>query len=244
MRVEVIAPGPTCPGHPTTTLLIDGALAIDAGALGWFAPPVTQAAVRHVLLTHSHIDHIAGLPVFVDNVYQLAAEPPTVLGLPETLDALRRHVFNGTLMPDFVELGRTMAPFFHTRPLALGAPVRLGRYAVTAQAVDHTVPTVAYTIDDGEAVVAVVTDTAPVPGLIAELARLPRLRAVYLEASFPARLADLAALTKHHTTAEFLAAARSLPVPVYAIHVKPRYADEVLTELRAAALGNVVLPGS
>ena len=160
--------------------------------------------------------------------------------------ALRTHVFNDTLMPDFVELGRRMPPFFHTRAVTPGVPVTLGRYAVTPHAVDHTVPTVAFTIDDGTEVVAVVTDTAPVPDLIERLAAWPRLAGVYLEASFPARLSDLARLTKHLTTADFLAAAARFEVagvPVYPIHVKPRHAPEVLAELRGAGRANVVLNG-
>ena len=246
MRVHVTRPTGDCPGHPTTTLVIDGELAIDAGSLGWFAPLADQARVRHVLLTHAHMDHVAGLPVFIDNVYQMTADPPTVLGTPATLAALQSHVFNDTLMPDFVELGRRMAPFFHTRPLAPGVLVTLGRYGVTPHAVDHTVPTVAFTIDDGTEVVAVVTDTAPVPDLIERLAAWPRLAGVYLEASFPARLSDLARLTKHLTTANFLAAAARFEVagvPVYPIHVKPRHAPEVLAELRGAGRANVVLNG-
>ena len=246
MRVHVCRPAADCPGHPTTTLVIDGELAIDAGALGWFAPPAEQARVRYVLLTHAHIDHVAGLPVFIDNVYQLSAEPPTVLGTPATLAALRSHVFNDTLMPDFVELGRRMAPFFHARPLTVGEPVALGRYTATPHAVDHTVPTVAYTLDDGDGAIAVVTDTAPVPELVERLAAWPRLAAVYLEASFPTRMADLAALTRHHTAADFLSVAARLEaagVPVHPIHVKSRYAAEVLAELRAAQRANVVLEG-
>jgi len=245
MRVHVCRAA-DCPGHPTTTLVIDGELALDAGGLGWFAPPATQAHVRFVLLTHAHMDHVAGLPVFIDNVYQLTAEPPTVLGSAETLAALRSHVFNDTLMPDFVELGRRMAPFFRTQVLTAGVTVTLGRYTATPHAVDHTVPTLAYTIDDGDAVIAVVTDTAPVPDFVEQLVATPRLKGVYLEASFPTRMADLAALTKHHSAADFLTAAARLAVvgvPVTPIHVKPRYAAEVLAELHAAGRGNVRLEG-
>ncbi len=246
MRVHVCRLAADCPGHPTTTLVIDGELALDAGALGWFAPPAEQARVRHVLLTHSHIDHIAGLPIFIDNVYQLGDGPPTVLGTPATLAALQSHVFNDTLMPDFVELGRRMAPFFQTRSLTAGVPVTLGRYTVTPHAVDHTVPTVAFTIDDGTEAVAVVTDTAPVPALMELLAAWPRLTRVYLEASFPTHMADLAVTTKHHTATDFLAVAQRLEaagLAVVPIHVKPRYAAEVLAELRAARRDNVVLEG-
>lgn len=73
MRLHVVTGSANCPGHPLSCLLIDDRVAVDAGALGWFAPPETQALVQHVLLTHSHIDHTAGLPIFLDNVYGLSS---------------------------------------------------------------------------------------------------------------------------------------------------------------------------
>jgi ribonuclease BN (tRNA processing enzyme) len=244
MRVHVCT-APVSPGHPTTTLVVDGVLAVDAGGLGWFAPPAELARVAHVLLTHTHIDHVAGLPIFLDTVYGLAAPPPTVAATAVTLAALRAHVFNNTIMPDFVELGRHIPPFLVERELTPGTPTRLGRYEVTAHEVTHTVPTVAYVIDDGTDAVAVVTDTAPVPELIARLAATPRLRTVYLESSFPVAEAALAVLTCHLTTVQFLEAAATLEsagVRVVPIHVKPRYAAEITAELRAASRANVELP--
>jgi ribonuclease BN (tRNA processing enzyme) len=240
MRVQVLPAGP-CPGHALTGLLIDGVLAVDAGPLGVFGPVDEQARVADVLLTHSHIDHVAGLPVFLDNVYRVCPDCPTVHAQPETLHALQSDLFNDRLMPDFIGMSRTMSPFVKVSEVHPPRPFAVGRYAVTPLPVKHTVPTVGYLIDDREAAVAVVTDTLPVPDVFEPLARWPRLRAVFLECSFPRRLADLAALTHHHATDDFLAAARRLPadVPVYAIHIKPRFWDEVTAELRAAGLPNV-----
>src|SRR5688572_22287992 len=104
MRVQVVGAAADAAGHPLSTFVVDGVLAVDAGALGWFADPAAQAAVRDVLLTHSHADHIAGLPPFIETVYQLAPDAPTVHAPEPTLRALRDHVFNGVLMPDFVAM--------------------------------------------------------------------------------------------------------------------------------------------
>lgn len=240
MRVQILPAGP-CPGHALTGLLIDGVLAVDAGPLGVFGPVDEQARVADVLLTHSHIDHVAGLPVFLDNVYRACPACPTVHALPETLHALQSDLFNDRLMPDFIGMSRTMPPFVKVNEVHPDHPFAVGRYAVTPLAVQHTVPTVGYLIDDREAAVAVVTDTLPVPDVFEPLARWPRLRAVFLECSFPRRLADLAMLTHHHATDDFLAAARRFPadVPVYAIHIKPRFWDEVTAELRAVGLPNM-----
>lgn len=240
MRVQVLSCGGAAPGHPLTGFLVDGVLAVDAGPLATFGSVAEQGAIRDVLLTHSHIDHVAGLPMFLDIVYRLTADPPAVHATRATLDALRTDVFNDRLMPDFVALSETLPPFLTCREVEPHRPFAVGRYTVTAIPVEHTVPTVAYLIDDRAAAVAVVTDTGPVPGVIEPLARWPRLKAVFLECSYPRRLTELAALTKHLTTDQFAEAARAFPkgVPVFATHVKPRHCAEVTAEL--AELGFAV----
>jgi ribonuclease BN (tRNA processing enzyme) len=241
MRVQVVGAAASVAGFPLQTFVLDGVLAVDAGALGWFDTPERQADVRDVLLTHSHIDHLAGLPVFLDNVYCVNPEPPTVHAPGPTLAALRDHVFNDLIMPDFVRLSEVCPAFLRLSEVAVGKPFAVGRYEVTAFELDHTVPTVGYRIDDGSAAVAVFGDTAPVPDMFDEVARAPRLRAVFLEASFPDSLADIAAASKHLTASQFLAAARVFPrsVTVYAVHVKPRFVAEIGVAIRVAGLPNV-----
>jgi ribonuclease BN (tRNA processing enzyme) len=244
MRVRVVGAAMAGgSGFALSTFVLDGILAIDAGALGWFAEPAEQARVRDILLTHAHIDHIAGLAGYIENVYQTGPEPPGIHAPRPVLDTLQAHLFNDHLMPDFVALSRTLPPFIRFCPLTPGEPYAIGPYRITSWPVDHPVPTVAYLIDDGTSAMAVVTDTAPVPHVLRQIADHPRLRAVFLEASFPDELAGLAATTKHLTTSQFVAGARLIPphVPVYAVHVKPRYADRVRREIRTAGLPHAVL---
>lgn len=233
MRVQVLSCGGAVPGHPYTGFLVDGVLAIDAGTLGTFGAVAELGAVRDILLTHSHVDHVGGLPIFLDTVYRLSATPPTVHATADTLDSLRRDIFNDRVMPDFFALSETMPPFVASREVVPNRPFAVGRYSVTPIPVEHTVPTVAYLIDDRSVAVAVVTDTGQVPGVIEPLARWPRLKAVFLECSYPRRLTELAGLTKHLTTDQFAEAALAFPksVRVFATHVKPRYHAEVVAEL-------------
>ena len=242
MRIQILpATVQGTPGHGVTGFIVDGVLAVDAGQLGQFGTCAEQAAIRDVLLTHSHLDHIAGLPTFLDNVYGLADVAPTIHAPEPTLDALRSDLFNGRIWPDFIGMSKAMAPFVEVRACEPNRPFPCGRYTVIAIPLNHNVPTVAYLIDDGRDAVAIVTDTSPVPAVFESLGKWPRLRAVFLECSFPRRLKDLAIASQHLTVADFAAAVALLPpsLPVFAIHIKPRYWDEIGAEVRSLGLKNV-----
>ena len=50
--------------------LINDTLAVDAGGLGFYGSPEQQARVKHVLISHTHADHVASLPIFVENAFE------------------------------------------------------------------------------------------------------------------------------------------------------------------------------
>jgi ribonuclease BN (tRNA processing enzyme) len=224
-----------------TTLLVNDAVAFDAGSLGLFGTPAEQARVRHVFLTHSHIDHVASLPIFLENVSDDSADCPTVHATEPVLDVLRRDLLNDRLFPDFVRLSRAGPPLVRLESVTPGEPVAVAGLTVTAVEVDHVVPTVGYLIDDGAAAIAFVTDTGPTDAVWEAANRCPRLAAVFLEVTFPTPLAGLADVAKHLTPTLFAAELQKLrpAVSVYAIHLKARCRDELLGELAALRLPRV-----
>jgi hypothetical protein len=91
--------------------------------------------------------------------------------------------------------------------------------------------------------VAFPSDTGPTECFWQHLASLDRLDAVFLEASFPRSLADLASVTGHLSTATFANEIGKLPRQVrwIVVHRKARYADVIATELKSLGLANVEL---
>ena len=87
-----------------SSYLINGTVAIDAGCLGSYGTPQQQEAIRHVFLTHSHADHTASLPIFLENAWTPAESCPHIYGSPEALDSVQKHIFNNVMWPDFVAL--------------------------------------------------------------------------------------------------------------------------------------------
>lgn len=234
-------------GQFLSTWIVDGSVAVDAGSLGFHGTCTEQARVGHILLTHSHIDHVASLPIFIDNVYGLTTEPPTVYGISETLDSVRRDVFNDRLMPDFLRLADVRPPFLHLREVTPGTPVTVGGLRATPVSVDHAVPTVAWVLEGADAAVAFVTDTGPTAAVWELCRRTPNLKAVFLEATFPASEKWLAGISGHLTTELFAEEIAKVPdgVRIIAVHLKPRHAVTVASELAALALPRVevIRPG-
>src|SRR5262245_22662518 len=239
--------GSDAPFQYLSSFVINDRVAIDAGSLGFWGGPAQQADVRHVFLTHAHLDHVASLPMFLENVYADGREPVTVYGLKEVLQVLQTDIFNNRVYPDFVQFSRSGTPLLSLRSLAPGVPVAVDGLRVTAVPVDHVVPAVAYAIADADSTIAIVTDTAPAAAVWDELRRAANVKAVFLEAAFPRSREWLADVSKHHTSDTFLEEVREAPpgVPVYAIHLKAKDQGQITSELPAAGWprGSACVPG-
>src|SRR5215472_7831867 len=184
MRIQLLGSSPDEPLHRqyVSGCLINGSVAIDAGSLGFHGTPQEQEAVRHVFLTHTHTDHTASLPIFIENAWTPAEDCPVIYGSPETLEGVQRHIFNDVMWPDFVELSWKMSPFLRLCPLKPEVPVEADGLRVTPVPVHHLVPTVGYVISDGESAVIVAGDTGPTKRLWEVAHETRGLRAIFLEA--------------------------------------------------------------
>src|SRR3989344_5001700 len=126
MKVRVLGcSGAIAKDCRTTSFLIDDSILIDAGTGVGDLTLEQMRRIDHVFLMHSHLDHIAALPLMLDAVSSLRNTPVQVHALPATLDALRQHVFNNTIWPDFTRLPPPEPPFLHLHPWA-GATRRPG----------------------------------------------------------------------------------------------------------------------
>jgi len=249
MRVELL-PSSLPPGDLQflVSFLVNDTVAIDAGPLGLLSDLERQRRVRHVFLTHEHIDHVATLPIFLENVYERGPECVEILAAADVLEFLHGDIFNGRVWPDFIDLSTANDAFVRATPLTPGQPIERAGLSITPLPVSHSVPTLGLLVDDGSAAVAFPSDTGPTDAFWRQLAAAPRLDAVFLEVSFPNALADLAALTGHHCPATYAAEIRKLDRPVrwIVVHRKPRHAAEIARELAALGLPGVELvqPGT
>lgn len=247
MKLRML-PSMNGPGHLQylTTYLINEICSIDAGALGMVGIPTEQAKVDFVYLTHSHLDHVAGLPIFLDTVVDLGEETVDVRSIEPVLEVLRSHIFNDKLMPDFLRISRSGPVFLKTTPIEIETPTAIPGLEITAFPLKHPVPCVGYILRDDHGAIAIVTDTGPDEAIWKRLEQIPNLRAILLDCSFPKAQAKLAEISGHLDTTLFVEAAKRLGshAPVYAIHIKPRFYEEVLKELKEMnfPLSQIMIP--
>ena len=93
-----------------TCFVVDDAVAIDAGSLAMAASPLQQRQLRNIVLTHAHLDHIAGLPLFIDDLFSTLEEPITVHATRSVIETLERDIFNWSVYPRFSELSNSNGP--------------------------------------------------------------------------------------------------------------------------------------
>jgi cAMP phosphodiesterase len=221
-----------------STHLINDRVAIDAGCLGFNGTPQEQAATGPVFLSHSHVDHCASLPVFLENSYGLTPQCPVIYGSAHTLDGLQNHLFNDVLWSDFIKLSTQTQPFLRLQPLEAEKSVEAERLCITPVAVNHVVPTFAYLVSDSQGTVVFAADSGPTERLWALTRQLPPLRGVFLEASFPNSMRSLAEVSLDLKPEMLATEVAKLPpkTRVIVVHIKTRYRDTMVQELTSLGI--------
>lgn len=239
-------------GYRTTSFLLDDDVLIDAGSGVAELSVDAMVAVDHILVTHSHLDHVLSIGLLADTVQRRRAQagrpPVQVHALPETLQALRQYIFNGVIWPDFTRLPSAERPALTFHPFTVGERLDLGRdRRVEVLSAAHTVPAVGFAVDGGAAGHWVFTgDTGPNPALWQRLAEM-KLAHLVIECAFGDDECELAGISRHlcpTTLGEELA---KLPgsIDVHITHIKPGERAAVMgavaqlrTDHRMSALEN------
>ncbi len=201
MRIRVLGcSGGIGAGSRTSAMLVDSDVLIDAGTGIGDLGLEDLDSIRHVFLTHAHLDHIAGLPMLADRVFDENFETPlTVYAREETLRAVQDHLFNGIIWPDFSRLPNAHNPMLRYRVCSPGDTIRIGYRDFYAVDVMHSVPSLGFTVQNSGGVFAVSGDTKTNETLWPVLNACDDLRVLVIEVSFPDEMAELAADSGHYT---------------------------------------------
>jgi ribonuclease BN (tRNA processing enzyme) len=237
MNIHVLGcSGAIAAGYKTTAFLLDDDILIDAGTGVGDLGLQALARIDHILVSHSHLDHVLAIGLLADSVLRLRAQagrpPIQVHALPQTLEALRQHIFNGVIWPDFTRLPSAEQPVLSLRPFEIGQRLQLGGREIEVLSAEHTVPAVGFAVDGPTGHWVYTGDTGPNPALWQRLAEI-KVAHLVIETAFGDDERQLARISRHLCPA---ALGRELAqlggsVDVHITHIKPGALDAVMSEI-------------
>lgn len=220
----------------TSAFLIDAHNVIDAGNL---LQPMKEAVaeIETIWLTHSHLDHITDIAYILDSYLSKRQKPLRVRGLPATLEAIKKHLLNDVIWPDFSKIrldGRDETALVY-EPIVLGQAYTIeGNSTIEPFATDHTVESCGYLVSRNGSSLLITADTYSLQSVVDLVSERTEISALVIECSFPSEMASLAKESKHLTPALLFDALRSLEksgLPLYINHIKPLYAGVISQEI-------------
>lgn len=219
----------------TTSFLMDGDVLIDAGTGLGDLSLEEMLGIEHVFLTHSHLDHIAALPLMIDATASQRSAPLQVHALAGTIAALKAHIFNDIIWPDFTRIPTPQAPLVRFHEIQLGQTVSVGNKQIEVLPAVHTVPAVGYAVSKGAACWVFSGDTECNPDFWRRVNQLD-ISMLVIETAFSRREKQLAALSKHLSPdvlmSELAHLASDKHIPIYITHTKPAETDLIMAEVQ------------
>lgn len=198
--------------------------------------------IRDIVLTHAHLDHIAGLPLFIDDLFATLTEPIRIHAIEEVIQALEKHIFNWEIYPRFSELTNANGAVMEYKIFDPCEKFYISDLAFQPIRVNHKVPSVGFIVSDEKTTIAISSDTSKMDLFWDEVNAVESLQAILIECAFPDELDELANAS-HHLTPRLLKAeiekCANKICPVYVINIKPMYREKVLAQLEILKIENL-----
>jgi cAMP phosphodiesterase len=242
MKLKVLGCyGGNIPGHGMTSLLVNDALAVDAGWVSGALSLKAQVKVKDILISHSHLDHTCTLPFLIDNNFSAPGFSLRIYAIPEVIASMKNHLFNNLTWPDFTSLPNDLTPVLKLVEIAPETPFEVNGISIRAIHVSHIVPTTGFILEDRKGVVAFSSDTGPTERFWEVVNGLKNLKVVITETSFPNELQNLARISGHLTPQTLEQELRKLKrdVPVYLYGAKPKHLAVIKAQIRALKRKNL-----
>jgi len=225
--------------------LVNDELMVDAGTLASGLTLDEQKRVKHILLSHLHLDHIKGIPPLIDNLSGLVDHQVVVASLSSVIDGLHKHVFNDMVFPNFFHHQGTRHSILRAQSLEAQKEVSiLSGISVIPVSVNHTVETVGYVIRDDSAAWIYSGDTHLTEEIWQVAARTPNLKGVFIEVSFPNAMLDIAIQSKHLTPQLLAQEYRKIgkpDLPLFIYHMKPTVREAIIQEIAKLDIEKVTI---
>jgi len=243
MKLRILgSAGAEFPDFHPPAFLIDGQLLLDAGTIGSVLSEEEQWKISDILITHSHLDHIRSVPALADTIIMKNLKHTvTVHTTAAVISALRDHMFNGVIWPDFTRIPSAEDPVISYSTVEPYQEYAVKGYKIQAIPVDHSVPAVGYRVTSGSKTLVYTGDTGPTEDIWKYCSGVD---ALIVEVSFPNNMESLALVSKHLTSSmliDELAKIAELPKRILITHPKPQYYDIIRREIECLEIQGIEL---
>lgn len=225
-----------------TSFLVNEELLLDAGSASQTLTLEEQLKIRSILITHSHLDHIASIPFIADNIVGRTDSPVEVAAPEPVLTPLKEHLFNDRIWPDFTQIPHSLSPVIRLKTLENEKGQSVCGLMVTPVKVHHAVPTYGYIIREGGRSLVYTGDTGPTNRIWELTNKEKGVKGIITEISWPNRMKKEAEISCHMTPERLLRELDKIEdkkIPVYIYHLKPPYEEEILEEIKTLGRKNM-----
>ncbi|MBT7610473.1 MAG: 3',5'-cyclic-nucleotide phosphodiesterase [Bacteriovoracaceae bacterium] len=247
MMVRIVGGhGGVSPGFRATSYLIDGELLIDAGSVASGLQIDEQVLIENILISHSHLDHISDLAFLSDNCFGLKGKPFEIHTHKPVRQAIKKHLLNDIIWPDFTTLPSKENPTLRFHDLTDETPFEVGGYTILPVRVNHPGDALGFIIEKGNTAIVFTQDTGPTERIWQLAMGYENLKAIFTEVSFPDKLQQVALDSQHHTPSTLKKEIDKMPVdvPIFLGHLKPNYQSLLFQEIDNIGNNRISLLGS
>jgi ribonuclease BN (tRNA processing enzyme) len=247
MLVRIIGGhGGVSPGFKATSYLIDGRLLIDAGSVASGIQIEEQSHIDHILISHAHLDHISDLAFLADNCFGMKGRPFEIYTHQMIKDAIKTHLLNDIIWPDFTKLPNEKNPTLHFNEIKPEVTLVLGDYRITPVLVNHQNNAMGLIVERKNTAVVFTQDTGPTDRIWEVAHQIKNLKAIFTEVSFPNSLMKVAIDSQHHTPSTMKEEIKKMPkdIPIFIGHLKPNFQSQLFKEIEDLGDERITILGS
>ena len=237
MKIRVLGcSGGIGPDLRTTSILIDDDVLIDCGSGVGDLSMDEMSRIRHIFITHGHLDHIAFLPFLVDSAFETLVDNPITIHIQnETLSMLREYIFNWKIWPDFAKLPNEENPVIRYNVLTQCEDLIIDNRIFQAIPVTHTQKAVGYRVESASGnSFAITGDTKSTDQFWDVLNSYSSLDLLFIECAYPDHEKEISNIAGHHRPETLANDLNKLnhATELYIMHLKPGMEDQIISEIK------------
>ena len=224
----------------TTCIRVSKHTVIDAGNIIYGLKDEAKE-IDNIFLSHSHLDHILDCGFLCDNFFTCREKPLKIYALKETIQSLKKHIFNWEIWPDFskLKLKNLNLNILEFVEISEFEKIEVDDIELIPIKVNHTVECCGYIIKKGDNSILFSADTYTNDTLWKILNLDKSIKALIVDVSFPSSMDTLANNSKHLTPKLLQNELKKLQrndLKIYINHIKSNYHEIIQEEIEKIGL--------